>query len=113
MTYLTFFIDRYKSNTCHRLRLYGPLDSIPRWVEEETSLDLVVRPGEKPKTITFPAGTQVSPCFGIMQSFPCYWGKDSLEWRPERWLETEKLPNLTESFMPWISGNRVCPGKTI
>ncbi|KAF1975362.1 hypothetical protein BU23DRAFT_372740, partial [Bimuria novae-zelandiae CBS 107.79] len=53
------------------------------------------------------------------------WGDDSFEFRPSRWSATESAPARSnsiahvpkleaagskESFLPWSSGPRVCPG---
>ena len=39
-----------------------------------------------------------------------YWGKDCLDFKPERWFESEKLPEAGV-FSPFIMGPRQCLGK--
>ena len=37
------------------------------------------------------------------------WGQDANEFKPERWLELEKLPS--DAFYPFSAGSHACPGK--
>ena len=57
-----------------------------------------------------------------MHTHPQYWGDDSMEWNPNRFISTpadaqESLENevlasdTQEHFLPWATGQRVCPGK--
>jgi cytochrome P450 len=53
-----------------------------------------------------------------MHTHPRYWGEDSLEWKPQRWisgsgsLESEELLKpLKGTYFPWSEGIRNCPGK--
>jgi cytochrome P450 len=60
-----------------------------------------------------------------MHTHPKFWGSDSLNWRPQRWillsessasaqrpLEHEYLRTPPRgAYVPWSDGARVCPGK--
>jgi cytochrome P450 len=41
------------------------------------------------------------------------WGKDALEWRPDRWIDKSGgfYQPAHKEYIPWSSGPRVCPGK--
>lgn len=55
-----------------------------------------------------------------MHTLPEYWGKDHLEWKPERWIDhhgpsreetIRDPPSGKDTFFPWSRGGRGCPGK--
>jgi len=61
----------------------------------------------------------VIPSHVTIHTHPRYWGPDSLEWRPSRWIES-KIGSQEEetittpakgSFIAWSEGIRNCPGK--
>lgn len=65
-----------------------------------------------------PADTVIYINTSALHTNPETWGKDSLEFRPTRWLsknsiQTEEflitMPRGT--FLPWSGGPRVCPGQ--
>ena len=95
------------------LRLYNPLPGVPKYTgRASTSLDVDGR------HYNIPADTLVVPHLQAMHTFPRYWGDDSLEWRPQRWLEStgdlsaESLINPPKgTYFPWSEGARNCPGK--
>jgi len=84
------------------------------------------------KTIMIPPDTRICPALNGLHTLPLYWGNDSMEWKPERWIlssssssPTAKTINAkaTEianeylktpekgTWFPWSEGLRVCPGK--
>jgi cytochrome P450 len=70
-------------------------------------------------TITLPPHTAVHLSLAAMHTHPDYWGNKSMAWNPKRFvsvtggsLESEVLASDTqEHFLPWATGQRVCPGK--
>ena len=63
-----------------------------------------------------------------LHTYPRHWGPDSLEWRPQRWLEPRDPAPAAASphaaleaetllvppkgaYFPWSDGARNCPGK--
>lgn len=67
----------------------------------------------------------VNPNLLALHVYPRYWGKDSLQWRPSRWImspsSSDPCTNPYElesfyvppkgSFYPFSEGARSCPGK--
>lgn len=76
----------------------------------------------KGKTYLIPAHTTVEINLPSLSTMPSYWGSDSLEWNPKRFVtlepgaskvfEDEAVPaDTTPSLFPWAYGRLVCPGK--
>ncbi|KAK7725830.1 hypothetical protein SLS63_007985 [Diaporthe eres] len=76
------------------------------------------------RTIFVPAGSEVFASAVSVHVMPEYWGPESKEFRPARWItasngggaedEGEQLaqpPVAKETFFPWSLGQRDCPGK--
>ncbi|XP_072934960.1 cytochrome P450 4V2-like [Epargyreus clarus] len=42
---------------------------------------------------------------------PLYWGPDAEEFRPERWLSSDTLPQHPAAFATFVPGRRTCTGK--
>jgi cytochrome P450 len=89
---------------------------------------LVKQTGEFPQTlkigsrnVTIPPGTALHMNLAAMHTHPDYWGDHSMKWNPERFIsstgaqgdfDSEALASDTqEHFLPWATGQRVCPGK--
>ncbi|ETI23747.1 hypothetical protein G647_05553 [Cladophialophora carrionii CBS 160.54] len=96
------------------LRLWGPVPNTERWcVGEPTAL----RVGDKEMLVS--PETFVSLNLYAVHCDPRWWGQDTLEWKPQRWIkvdpktgkETIALPHTGATFVPWSVGPRVCPGK--
>ncbi|PIA30064.1 hypothetical protein AQUCO_05700043v1, partial [Aquilegia coerulea] len=92
------------ASLCESLRLYPPLPVTHRGVQKEDVL---------------PDGTMVKPGWKILISMfamgrmESVWGKDCLEYKPERWIdENGKLnPILLTKFFTFFAGPRNCVGK--
>lgn len=71
------------------------------------------------KEIFVPPGTFTSTNIYGVHSDPRWWGSDSLEWKPQRWIKVDPVTgkesiNPTPSgfpFLGWSHGPRICPGK--
>jgi cytochrome P450 len=99
------------------LRLYNPLPGI------------IKSTGATPSNITIgeehfivPPNARVILHTDAIHTHPKYWGADSLDWRPQRWIvssgegrsgfEDETLLTPPQgAYAPWSGGARVCPGK--
>ncbi|PIA30062.1 hypothetical protein AQUCO_05700041v1 [Aquilegia coerulea] len=92
------------ASLCESLRLYPPLPITHRGVQKEDVL---------------PDGTKVKPGWKILISMyamgrsESVWGKDCLEYKPERWIdENGKLnPIPLTKFFTFFAGPRNCIGK--
>jgi cytochrome P450 len=74
------------------------------------------------RAIVIPPRTAIHLSLAAMHTHPDYWGEDSMTWNPQRFisrsrdhpneLDAELLaPDTQEHFLPWATGQRVCPGK--
>jgi len=74
------------------------------------------------RNVVIPAGTAVHLSLAAMHTHPQYWGEDSLKWNPKRFISTSEgvddtfeneilASDTQEHFLPWATGQRVCPGK--
>ncbi|KAH7063432.1 cytochrome P450 monooxygenase-like protein [Macrophomina phaseolina] len=95
------------------LRLFPPVLNIPKTTGSFPQ-DLKV----DGKIATLPPYTIVFPNVVALQSHPAYWGPDSLDWKPARWIESandgeaESIRTPTKgTFIPWGDGPRICPGR--
>ncbi|OMP88823.1 Cytochrome P450 3A31 [Diplodia seriata] len=99
------------------LRLYNPLLSVVKGTQDNTT-DLTI----DGKSYIIPPNTRVILNLNAVHSHPRYWGDDSLEWKPSRWIVTAEgdgasidreyiLTPPRGAFLGWSDGNRACPGK--
>ncbi|KAK8017345.1 hypothetical protein PG993_013671 [Apiospora rasikravindrae] len=105
------------------LRLFTIVPAIKWTGDQATTLTV----GEN--TYSMPPKTIILPSYASMHTDPRYWGSDSLEWRPSRWIrkpdsgpdstttskkkvgEEEIDMNQRGVFLGWSEGTRDCPGK--
>ncbi|KAI0099427.1 cytochrome P450 [Daldinia grandis] len=77
------------------------------------------------KTVVLPPNSMVAPSYGSVQTDPKFWGPDSLDWKPSRWIkpagsdvgissepggEDFDVP-VRGAFIGWSDGTRDCPGR--
>ncbi|KAI1345676.1 cytochrome P450 [Xylaria sp. FL0043] len=95
------------------LRLFAPITGVPKMATERaTNLQV----GDH--LISVPTGIEVFPVLLGIQTDTRYWGEDSCEWRPMRWIvqseaigkETLLVPRKG-TFFPWSDGPQNCVGK--
>ncbi|KAK4214222.1 cytochrome P450 [Rhypophila decipiens] len=92
------------------LRLYDPVP-LARWTGDKTAFLTVGK-----RTIVIPPKTMVCPSYSCLHTDPTYWGEDSLEWKPARWIEQEGEEEVLKkhkrgTFIPWSGGAYECPGR--
>ena len=82
-------------------------------------------------TVIIPKNTTVIPNYSALHTHPRYWGKNSLEFEPSRWITSDSQPNgdayhpnaalhaetfkeppkSNSPFVGWSGGARNCPGR--
>lgn len=94
------------------LRLYTPVPTSKVVDGEETQALTVVG-----KTLMLAPGTMIVPSYASLQTDPKYWGEDSLEWRPSRFIRASPSGSLDDeefialargTFLAWSWGARDC-----
>ncbi|PIA30061.1 hypothetical protein AQUCO_05700040v1 [Aquilegia coerulea] len=92
------------ASLCESLRLYPPVPATYRGVEKEDVL---------PDGTTLKPGMKILISMYALGRMESVWGKDCLEYRPERWIdENGKLnPVPLTKFFTFFAGPRNCIGK--
>lgn len=101
------------------LRLYTP---VPTSKVVDTQIPQTFTVGEK--TLVLPPKTMIVPSYASLQTDPKYWGGDSLEWRPSRFIAPNSAASLADTidaeefvtpargtFLAWSGGPRDCVGR--
>ena len=97
------------------MRLYNPLLGLVKSIPAGRSQQLTIDNGKR--TITLVGPTHIVVNINAIHSEPRYWGDDSLEWRPQRWIHTDAdgveqlLVPERGRYLAWSDGMRACPGK--
>ncbi|KAK6984591.1 cytochrome P450, partial [Favolaschia claudopus] len=72
--------------------------------------------GEETKELLIHQGTAVYLGMSAENRSTAIWGADAAQFKPERWLNRtqgeSKLPGAYSGMMTFLSGAKVCPGKT-
>lgn len=83
------------------------------------------------KTVIIPKNTMIIPNYSALHTHPRYWGENSLEFEPSRWITSDpklsgdvatpdaahraekfkELPKNNSPFVGWSGGARNCPGR--
>ncbi|KAH8704634.1 cytochrome P450 [Phaeosphaeriaceae sp. PMI808] len=95
------------------IRLYTPVPIAKSTGKSDQTLTI------EGKLLVLPANTLVIPNHIAVHTHPKFWGSDSLEYKPSRWIESSGTSHNNEilvtprkgSFIPWSEGVRNCPGK--
>lgn len=104
------------------MRLYSPVAIIKSTGPEPRPLQI------DNKTYVIPSNTMIIPSYSALHTHPRYWGDNSLDWEPSRWITSSasdktgvddilssesflKFPKSQNPFIAWSGGDRVCPGR--
>lgn len=106
-------LKRTKAIMFETLRIFTPLANVlKRTLSTEGA---TIQVGSR--TIQFPPRAFVLPSSYALHASEEYWGKDSLEWNPKRWIYVDEKgveqfaqPSPAGAFLPWSDGPRACPG---
>ncbi|KAI2631479.1 cytochrome P450 [Hypomontagnella submonticulosa] len=104
-------LKRCLSVLLETMRLYTPVPTI-KWTDNKAQ---PVTVGDK--TYILPPHHMIAPSYGSIQTDPRYWGPDSLDWKPSRWIKAATPGNeeldlhVRGAFIGWSEGTRDCPGK--
>jgi cytochrome P450 len=64
------------------------------------------------KSYIIPPRTYVIINMAGIHTNPAFWGSDSLEFRPDRFIVGDEIfQPPAGTYIPWTGGQRVCPGK--
>lgn len=104
------------------LRLWGPIANHPKWTDRTPQLLTIAG-----KEHLIPADVYVNINQTAVHTLPKYWGNNSLQWLPDRWIapspstsnstttfDSEVLkdpPGGKGTFIPFADGARGCVGK--
>ncbi|KAJ7227722.1 cytochrome P450 [Mycena haematopus] len=103
------------------LRVYSPVTFVWRQTIKDVMVPLTypIRStitGEEIKELLIEQGTAVYLGLSAANRSTAIWGSDAGEFKPERWLKRDqtesKLPGAYSGIMTFLSGAKVCPGKT-
>ncbi|KIW08316.1 uncharacterized protein PV09_01235 [Verruconis gallopava] len=89
------------------LRLFGPVPSMTKQTFSPQSLEIA---GEQ---FQIPENYMLTLNLTSLHYSESHWGSDSHRWRPSRFIKEGELviPGPGNTFIPWVAGPRVCPGK--
>ncbi|KAF7369928.1 hypothetical protein MSAN_00622300 [Mycena sanguinolenta] len=103
------------------LRVYSPVTFVWRQTTKDVMVPLTypIRStitGEETKELLIKQGTAIYLGLSAANRSTAIWGPDAAEFKPERWLKRDqteaKLPGAYSGMMTFLSGAKVCPGKT-
>ncbi|KAJ7103844.1 cytochrome P450 [Mycena epipterygia] len=103
------------------LRVYCPVTFVWRQTIKDVLIPLTYPiqstiTGEETNQLLIEEGTAVYLGLSAANRSTAIWGPDAAEFKPERWLNRSqhesKLPGAYSGMMSFLSGAKVCPGKT-
>ncbi|KAJ5326775.1 cytochrome P450 monooxygenase [Penicillium brevicompactum] len=108
------YLKRLRAILHETLRLYGPVPTIVRAVNDQDQTLLLAD-----DSVIVPKHTPININCAALHTDPEVWGNDCLEWNPGRWIsnastwasEEECFPQLSGNFFGWGAGPRICPGQ--
>ncbi|KAJ3505247.1 hypothetical protein NLJ89_g7516 [Agrocybe chaxingu] len=103
------------------LRLYSPVPYLLRIARADMVLPLATPvkgiDGSDIHEIPVPNGTKIFVSIVSSNTNPHYWGPDSYEWKPERWLNklpdtviNARIPGVYSHLLTFFAGGRSCIG---
>ncbi|OJJ97552.1 hypothetical protein ASPACDRAFT_32477 [Aspergillus aculeatus ATCC 16872] len=100
---------RCRSIILETLRLFPPIQSLPKWTSSEPQS---LQVGDR--TIVIPNDVGVHPSLLAMHIDARYWS-DPMAWKPSRWITVAEaservITPARSSFLPWSDGPQNCPG---
>jgi cytochrome P450 len=90
------------------LRLYGPVPSMAKQTESPQTLHI------RGKDYTIPENYHLTLNLYSIHLSTHHWGPDAESWKPQRFVSKDNelvVPAAANTFIPWVNGPRVCPGK--
>lgn len=98
------------------LRLFPNVPMNERSTVQPTLIPSTPTPSNPDGKPIFVSGPDTPLRYGpmLMQRREDLWGKDALEWKPERWLDLESIKQITMDpfkFIPFNAGPRICLGQ--
>lgn len=89
------------------LRHYGPVATMAKELEAPQRLSIAGKDYE------LPGGYQVTLNMYSIHLNKKHYGLDAEDFKPARFVRDDELaiPSASGTFLPWVTGPRVCPGK--
>lgn len=103
------------------LRLYPPVSQLLRTVRRDIilpfSTPISSENGQELNQLHVPKGTEIFVSILASNTNPAFWGLDSYEWKPERWLNPlpqalldAHVPGVYSHLLTFLGGGRSCIG---
>jgi len=100
--------SRLKAQQYETLRLYGPVPVMAKFTESPQTLAI------NDKEYSIPPDTHLTLNLYSLHLNKKHWGPNAEDWLPSRFIDDDGelvVPAPSGTFLPWVNGPRVCPGK--